>query len=175
VRALFSFYAFFFFLFNDLKRERVKRGRNGAEGKRGESEEKTGSVEDGVFSRINDLAANRAEILGFLDMPVPTWKTARRSPAGRSIAGFPAAVDELRVGRQRRNRGSLTGEAWFTWAGQRRRPSIEAHVDELGRPTRAARSRARAALPYSAARSTRARDAGAIAAALPCPPACIAR
>jgi hypothetical protein len=97
VRALFSFYAFFFFLFNDLKRERVKRGRNGAEGKRGKSEEKTGSVEDGVFSRINDLASNRAEILGFLDMPVPTWETARRTPAGRSIAGFPAAVDELRA------------------------------------------------------------------------------
>jgi len=92
VRAFFSFYALLFFLFNDLKRERVKRGRNGAEGKRGESEEKTGSVEDGVFSRINDLAANRVEILGFLDMPVPTWKAARRAPAGRSIAGFPAAV-----------------------------------------------------------------------------------
>jgi hypothetical protein len=54
VRALFSFYAFFFFLFNELKRE-SKRGRNGAEGKRGASEEKMGSVEDGVFSTINDL------------------------------------------------------------------------------------------------------------------------
>jgi hypothetical protein len=142
VRALFPFYAFFFFLFNDLKRERVKRGRNGAEGKRRASEEKTGSVEDGVFSRINDLATNRAEILGFLDMPVPTWKAARRAvgrPLDRRLSG----------GRRR--------------AGQRRRPSIEAHVDELRgrRATRAARSRARAALPYSAARSTRARDAGA--------------
>jgi len=43
----------------------------------------------------------------------------------------PAAVDELRVGRQRRNQGALMGEAWFTWFGQRRRPSIEPHVDEL--------------------------------------------
>jgi hypothetical protein len=63
---------FFFFLFNDLKRERVKGGRNGAEGKRDTSEEKTGAAEDGVFSRINDLASNWAEILGFLYMPVPT-------------------------------------------------------------------------------------------------------
>jgi hypothetical protein len=52
----FPFYAFFFFLFNELKRERVKRGRNGAEGKREAAEEKTGSVEDAVFSTINDLA-----------------------------------------------------------------------------------------------------------------------
>jgi hypothetical protein len=72
VRALFPFYAFFFFLFNNLKRERVKGGRNGAEGKRGASEEKPGSAEDGVFSKINDLAKKVAEILGFLDLPVPT-------------------------------------------------------------------------------------------------------
>jgi hypothetical protein len=128
VRALFPFYAFFFFLFNDLKRERVKRGRNGAEGKRGASEEKTGSVEDGVFSRINNLASNRAEILGFLDMPVPTWET------GATIAGRP--LDRRLSGRRRR-------------AARRPVASIEAHVDELRgrRATRAARSRAGAALP----------------------------
>jgi hypothetical protein len=128
VRALFYFYAFFFFLFNYLKRERVKRGRNGAEGKRGASEEKTGSVEDGVFSRINDLAAKRAEILGFLDMPVPTWKTARRAPAGRSIAGFPAAVDELAEHRGARRRATRPARDARSSIESGGRPSL------LGRP-----------------------------------------
>jgi hypothetical protein len=95
VRALFYFYAFFFFLFNYLKRERVKRGRNGAEGKRGASEEKTGSSEDGVFIEFKDLARKQVEILGFFYMPVPTWRAMRRASAGARSPGFPAAVDEL--------------------------------------------------------------------------------
>ncbi|HDR9024804.1 TPA: hypothetical protein QDB09_005411 [Burkholderia vietnamiensis] len=87
--------------------------------------EKSGVPVDAVFTEINDLGQKSAEIHGFLDMPVPTCGKARPASVGRSIAGFPVAVDE--------RRGRIEG-------GQRRRSSIEAHVDELRSPARRARS-----------------------------------
>lgn len=81
--ALFLSMLISFFLFNNLKRERVRGGRHGNVEKRRRRVEKSGVPVDAIFNEINDLGQKTGEIHEFLDVPVPTCRKARPASVGR--------------------------------------------------------------------------------------------